>query len=239
MSSSTPVSSEWSLFLLAPLSITMPARIQEVDNPASTNLVPTNSDTLTYFILFFSSKNNHHSCPDDPIIIHLYDLEFSLLPYDHSLEASITSTLETICGTNEQLFKRVLEKINRLDKDKIRRICERGLEYNRKVKHRYLDESNTSGYLAYSRKVTIVAKNNEDYEAYHVGRRYQICNPIQVHLQGTGELCRISGSSQSNYLSETVYTSIIGASYSRYDPDYIVDTPTSHPIKILYTDTTH
>ncbi|KAG1047481.1 hypothetical protein G6F43_010075 [Rhizopus delemar] len=74
-----------------------------------------------------------HTHPHDPTIIQLYKTAFAL-----------------VC--HYQLFKRTIDKISSgMDMDRTKRICERGIEYNREVKHRLLNESssNSSQELEY------------------------------------------------------------------------------------------
>lgn len=93
-----------------------------------------------------------HTHPHDPTIIQLYKTAFALVCHYQVFEQNLFSWIETICDTNEQLFKRTIDKISSgMDMDRTKRICERGIEYNREVKHRLLNESssNSSQELEY------------------------------------------------------------------------------------------
>jgi hypothetical protein len=73
-----------------------------------------------------------HTHPHDPTIIQLYETAFALVCHDQVFEQIFFSSIETICDTNEQLFKRAIDEISSgMDMDRIKRICERGIEYNR------------------------------------------------------------------------------------------------------------
>ncbi|KAG0164952.1 hypothetical protein DFQ29_001895, partial [Apophysomyces sp. BC1021] len=97
-----------------------------------------------------------HTHPHDPTIIQLYQIAFSLVSPDHTYEENYVTSAETICNTNEKLFKRAFDKISAgMDVDKIKRICERGIEYNREIKYRLQDDETSSQELDFPHRLPL------------------------------------------------------------------------------------
>ncbi|KAG0734896.1 hypothetical protein G6F57_013546 [Rhizopus arrhizus] len=100
---------------------------------------------LSLFLAEQKPSLHLHSHPHDPTIIQLYETAFELVCHDQVFEQNYSSSIETICNTNEQLFKRAIDKISSgMDMDRLKRICERGIEYNREIKHRLLNDSSST-----------------------------------------------------------------------------------------------
>lgn len=114
-------------------------------------------DPLLALSLFFIEQqpslysHTHHK---DPTIIALYKIAHSLMDSGLSIESNFTSTVTNICSTNERLFQKLQEHVDGLPKAK--KIVDKGIEYNAKLKRRYNDEdSSCSEELEYPDKLPL------------------------------------------------------------------------------------
>lgn len=109
---------------------------------------------LSLFLIEQQPSLYNHSHHNDPTIITLYKIAFSLLDSALNIESNFTSTLTTICSTNERLFQKLQEHVN--DSPKARKIVDKGIEYNAKLKRRYDDEdSSCSEELEYPARLSL------------------------------------------------------------------------------------
>ncbi|KAG1467705.1 hypothetical protein G6F56_004257 [Rhizopus delemar] len=117
---------------------------------------------LSLFLIEQQPSLYLHTCPYDPTIMQLYQIAFSLVSPDHTYEENYVKSAETICNTNEKLFKRALDKISTgMDVDKTKRICERGIEYNREIKYRLQDNETSSQELDYPQRLPLGPSSNK------------------------------------------------------------------------------
>ncbi|CAO3696164.1 unnamed protein product [Rhizopus microsporus] len=119
----------------------------------------TTVNPLLALFLFLTEQQQSlylHTHPHDPTIIQLYQIAFSLVSPDYTYEENYAKAAETICDTNEKLFKRALDKISTgMDVDRIKRICERGIEYNREIKYRLQDNETSSQELDFPHRLPL------------------------------------------------------------------------------------
>ncbi|KAI7861937.1 hypothetical protein BDF14DRAFT_1862348 [Spinellus fusiger] len=144
---------------------------QDSDSPLSPVVA------LSLFLAKWQPSLYLHTHSHIPTIIQLYKTAFALVCNDQVFERNYFLSIETICNTNEQLFKRTIDKIpSGMNIDKVKQICERGIEYNCEVKHCLLNNlsSNSSQEFEYpdslqlgippKKKSATHTMSNQDFE---------------------------------------------------------------------------
>ncbi|KAG0162088.1 hypothetical protein DFQ30_003871, partial [Apophysomyces sp. BC1015] len=100
---------------------------------------------LSLFLLEQQPSLHRHTYSEDPTVILLYQIAFAELYPQETYQQNFQSAVETVCSTNKRLFQSILEKVKSKEPlNKIRRICQKGVQYNDEVKDKVADNSESS-----------------------------------------------------------------------------------------------